>query len=200
MYTFYCAQLKGEQTKHKLTDNTSKRRARMTMDWYQCDGWLHVTVDESDLSMVCIRITHYRWHHPYTDISISDNIAKEIEKLKDLPAAKVSEILPLNAMISWLLKIWRAIVKNNPKTEITQKQVYAHWAHLHEASWRLDNDQVKSALKVLERVDDINIETIAVPREDGISSLAFSFKDILGDYGEEITEIAMDSTCQYLVT
>ncbi|KAF8230922.1 hypothetical protein L208DRAFT_1279679, partial [Tricholoma matsutake] len=30
--------------------------------------------------------------------------------------------------------------------------------------------------------------------EDGISSLAFSFKDILGDYGEETTEIAMDST------
>ena len=91
-------------------------------------------------------------------------------------------------------------MKNNPKTGITQKQVYAHWAHLHEASWRLDNDQVKSALRVLEQVDNINIKTIAVPQEDGISSLAFSFKDILGDYREEITEIAMDSTYKYLIT
>ena len=121
MYTFYCAQLKGEQTKHKLTDDTSKQHVRMTMDWYQCDGWLYITVDKSDLSMVCVCITHYCWHHPYTDISISDNIAKEIKKLKDLPAAKVSEILPLKAMISWLLKIWQTIMKNNPKTEITQK-------------------------------------------------------------------------------
>ena len=94
MYTFYCAQLEGEQTKHKLTDNTRKRCARMTMDQYQCDGWLHVTVNESDLSIVCIYITHYCWHHPYMDISILDDIAEEIEKLKDLPAAKVSEILP----------------------------------------------------------------------------------------------------------
>ncbi|KAF8230921.1 hypothetical protein L208DRAFT_1102684, partial [Tricholoma matsutake] len=111
MYSFYCAQLKGEQTKHKLTDDTRKRCARMTMDRYQCDGWLHVTVNESDLSTVCVCITHYHWHHPYTDISISDNIAEEIEKLKDLPAAKVN----------------MAGMKNNPKTEITQKQVYAHW-------------------------------------------------------------------------
>jgi hypothetical protein len=44
--------------------------------------------------MVCECITHYHWHHPYTDISISDNIAKEIEKLKNLSAAKVSKILP----------------------------------------------------------------------------------------------------------
>ncbi|KAF8224827.1 hypothetical protein L208DRAFT_1181424, partial [Tricholoma matsutake] len=112
MYTFYCAQLKGKQTKHKLTNDTRKRRAHMTMDWYQCDGWLHVTVDESDLSTVCIHITHYRWHHPYTDISILDNIAEEIEKLKDLPAAKVSEILPT--------------LEGNDLM-LTQKQVYAHW-------------------------------------------------------------------------
>jgi hypothetical protein len=50
---------------------------------------------------------------------------------------------------------------------------------------------------VLERVDNIDIEIIPVPTEDGISSLAFNFKNILEDYGEEIVKIAMDSTCTH---
>ena len=72
------------------------------------------------------------------------------------------------------------------------------WAHLHEATWRLDDDQVKSSLKILERVQDLDVDIIPVPVEDGISSLAFGFKNILEDYGEEVTEIAMDSTCKYM--
>jgi hypothetical protein len=49
-------------------------------------------------------------------------------------------------------------------------------------------------------VDDIDIEIIPVPVEAGISSLAFGFKNILADYGEDLTEIAMDSTCVYAVS
>jgi hypothetical protein len=90
-YTFYCAQLHGEQTKKKLAE-TGKRRARMTMDRYKCSGWLFVTLNENELTTACMCITHYRCHPPYTDISISDSIAKEIEGLKDMTAAKVSLI------------------------------------------------------------------------------------------------------------
>ena len=93
--------------------------------------------------------------------------------------------------------MWEAILKKYPKTDLTQKQVYACWTHLHESTWQLDNDQVKSTLMVLERVDNIDIEIIPVPMKDGISSLAFNFKNILEDYGEEIVEIAMDSTCTH---
>ena len=50
---------------------------------------------------------------------------------------------------------------------------------------------------VLEHVDNIDIEIIPVPMEDGISLLTFNFKNILEDYGEEIVEIAMDSTCMH---
>ena len=95
-------------------------------------------------------------------------------------------------------QIWNVILKKYPKTELTQKQVYAYWAHLHEGSWRLDDDQVKSATLVLERVQDLDVEIIHVPHEDGISSLAFGFKKILEDYGEEIVEIALDLTCEEL--
>lgn len=49
---------------------------------------------------------------------------------------------------------------------------------------------------VLKRANDLDIEVISVPTEDGISSLAFSFGNILEDYGQEIVELAMDSTCE----
>ena len=64
----------------------------MTMEQYKCSGWLFVTLDRSDLKLAGIHMTHYRSHPPYTDISISEEIARDIEKLKDLTAAKVSTI------------------------------------------------------------------------------------------------------------
>jgi hypothetical protein len=45
------------------------------------------------LTTAGVRITHYRCHPPYTDISISEDVAKDIEQLKDLTAGKVSIIL-----------------------------------------------------------------------------------------------------------
>jgi hypothetical protein len=56
-YTFYCAQLQGEQMKKKLVE-TGKRQACMTMDRYKCSGWLFVTLDENELTMACMHITH----------------------------------------------------------------------------------------------------------------------------------------------
>ncbi|KAF8220085.1 hypothetical protein L208DRAFT_1417171 [Tricholoma matsutake] len=110
-YKFYWAQLHGEQTKKKLVE-TGKRWAHMTMDQYKCSGWLFVTLNENELTMACIHITHYRCHPPYADISISDSIVKEIEGPKDMTAAK-----------------------KYPKTDLMQKHIYVHWAHLHEATW-----------------------------------------------------------------
>ena len=87
-YTFYCAQLKGEQTKSKLTE-TGVQQVRITMDRFKCSGWLIITLDVGDLTSTGIRITHYQPHTPYTDISLSEEVTKEVERLKDLTAAKV---------------------------------------------------------------------------------------------------------------
>ncbi|KAF8223633.1 hypothetical protein L208DRAFT_1411590 [Tricholoma matsutake] len=104
-YKLYCAQLHGEQTKKKLVETGN--------------GWLFMTLNENELMMACIRITHYQCHPLYTNISISDSIVKEIEGLKDMTAAK----------------IWQAVLKKYPKTDLMQKKIYVHWAHLHEATW-----------------------------------------------------------------
>jgi hypothetical protein len=88
--TFYCAQLKGEETKTKVIEDRSKRRARMTMERFACNGWLHVTTNNEDLKIVNIRITHHQCHIPYTDISMSDDIAELVRSMKDDTAAKVT--------------------------------------------------------------------------------------------------------------
>ena len=79
-YTFYCAQLAGEQTQQKCTE-MGKRCVHMTMDQYKCGGWLILTINENELASVGIHLTHH-WQHraPYTDISISEDIIKEIEQ------------------------------------------------------------------------------------------------------------------------
>ena len=93
------------------------------------------------------------------------------------------------------VQIWERVLRENPQTELTEKQVYASWAHLNEDTWRLNDEQVKSAREILENHDGDTIEIIPICAEDGISAIAFGFKEIVDDYGKAITEIAMDSTC-----
>jgi hypothetical protein len=78
---------------------------------------------------------------------------------------------------------------------LTEKQVYACWAHLNEEKWRLDDDQVTSAIKLLELKNGHEVEVIPTDPEDGISSVSFTFKGVLEEVGEDIIEVAMDSTC-----
>lgn len=70
---------------------------------------------------------------------------------------------------------------------------------MHEATWQLNDNQVELALEVLAQFDGIDIELIPLHVEDGISTLAFGFKTILDDYGAEVQEITMDSTCVFPV-
>jgi len=84
--------MKGSETKNKRTEEKSKRRARMKMDRYECNGHLYITADKHDHQMLHVRITHHRWHHPYTDISIPNEVETIIQELKDLPAAKVCQL------------------------------------------------------------------------------------------------------------
>ncbi|KAG6904096.1 hypothetical protein DXG01_012660, partial [Tephrocybe rancida] len=155
-YSYYCAQLEGEQTKQKLNENTTKRRARMCMERFKCDGWLHISIDENDPSTVILRVTHYENHIPYTDISVSEKVDELIKSMSDLPATK----------------IWDVILEKKLEGQITQKQVYQHWSHHNEGRWRLDSDQVKSAKMVLERSEGINVNVIDIPQEQGLSSIA----------------------------
>ncbi|KAJ7926657.1 hypothetical protein B0H13DRAFT_1862109 [Mycena leptocephala] len=154
---------------HALTKDPKKQRARMKMDRFVCDSWLDITVDEDDLQLATVRMTHQRSHTPYVDISIPKQAKDTVESMKNLPASK----------------IWEAVLKANPKTELNEKQIYRYWAELNAGAWRLHNDQVQSAISVLEKYEDLAVEIIPITAEDGISAITFAFREILDEYGSK---------------
>jgi len=87
------------------------------------------------------------------------------------------------------------ILAQKEQGQLTEKQIYARWAQLNEEKWRLDDDQVLSATKLLEKKEGHAVEIIPTIREDGINAIAFTFKGVLEDIGGDIIEVAMDSTC-----
>lgn len=82
---------------------------------------------------------------------------------------------------------------------ITEKQIHFAWMVKNEENWRLDDDQVKSALRLLRKLEEEghDVEIIEVPTESGRHSIAFALRDVLKNYGGEVCELAMDSTCKY---
>ena len=85
----------------------------------------------------------------------------------------------------------------NPNTEVTQIQIYALWSDLNQGAWRLDDDQVKSAQMVLEKMQGTDIEIIPIRTESGLHAIAFGLKEILDGWAEKTEELAMDSTCKF---
>lgn len=94
------------------------------------------------------------------------------------------------------IQIWARVLQDHPGTEVTQKQIYALWSALNEEAWRLDDDQVKSAQKLLEKMHGKEIEIIPIRQEDGLHCIAFGFKEVLDGWAEHNEELAMDSTCK----
>ncbi len=69
---------------------------------------------------------------------------------------------------------------------------------LNEKDWKLDNDQVKSAEMLLKSVEDMETIIIPITSRPGIHAIAFAFKEPLEAIGQEVVEVAMDSTCMSL--
>ena len=78
---------------------------------------------------------------------------------------------------------------------MTQKQIYALWSELNEGKWRLDDNQVKSAQMILEKMEGTEIEMIPISPQPGIHAIAFGLKEVLDGWARETEELAMDSTC-----
>lgn len=60
VFTYYCSQLDGEQTKHVLHSDESKRRPKKVpkMPRFDCNGWASVTVAENMPTTARVRLTH----------------------------------------------------------------------------------------------------------------------------------------------
>ncbi|KAJ6565627.1 hypothetical protein DFH09DRAFT_1473861, partial [Mycena vulgaris] len=151
----------------------------MKMCRFPCKGTLQITVDDDNLELpLRLKLKHHQSHLHYVDISINKDIKDFVEGHKHESAAN----------------IWTRVLAQNPTTEVTQKQMYALWSELNEGEWRLDDDQVKSAQMILEKMEGVEVKIIPVRSEAGIHAIAFAFKEILDDWAEKTEELAMDST------
>ncbi|KAJ7852598.1 hypothetical protein B0H13DRAFT_2359391 [Mycena leptocephala] len=178
-YSYYCAQNEDEVKKSQLHDEPRKRRTRMKMSRFPCKGTLQITVDDDNLEIPQrLKLKHHQSHLHYVDISISKNIHDFVEAQKHESAAT----------------IWTRVLAENPGTEVTQKQIYALWSELNEGAWRLDDDQVKSAQMILEKLEGTDVEIIPIRAEPGIHAIAFALKEVVDGWAEEREELAMDST------
>jgi hypothetical protein len=74
-----------------------------------------------------------------------------------------------------------------------------YWSHVNENVWQLANDQVASTWLGLQAADPSTVERISITTENGISAIAFAFKEPLDSYREETLEVAMDSMCKLVV-
>ncbi|KIJ33967.1 hypothetical protein M422DRAFT_182641 [Sphaerobolus stellatus SS14] len=147
------------------------------MDRFKCGGKLNITVNPSVRDAVRVKLTHRCPHEYYVDIG-SKRVEEIIQEMRDSPPSV----------------IWQRILKDEPKTNLTEEQIYIRWSRMNTDRWRLADDQVQSAIKLLETVEGVSVEIIPIKKEDGIHAIGFTLKDALEDWGQEVCELAMDST------
>lgn len=79
---------------------------------------------------------------------------------------------------------------------MTEKQVQNLWLKESESFWKLDQDQVVSAKKVLERAEGKEVEVVSALEEEGMVAIGFALKEPLAKWGKKTAEIALDGTCE----
>ena len=148
-------------------------------------------------------MTHDDAHANYTDISLLGHVQTLITEMKSSTPSDVSLLFP-GLMVYTVTnsppshQIWAKILCRWGTQDYNQYQVYNCWSHINENVWRLTDDQIKSTYLVLQATDPKLVKTLSITTEDGISALAFVFKEPLDQYGEEVLEVGMDSTCEHL--
>jgi hypothetical protein len=83
--------------------------------------------------------------------------------------------------------------------ECTSKQIHHLWLLNNQERWKLNQNALDSALKLLERVStaENDIQTIPLYQEPGMFSLAFALKKTVAAIGSEVAEVALDGTCKF---
>ena len=78
------------------------------------------------------------------------------------------------------------------------------WSTLNQGDWKRDDDQLKSAIKLLDEAKEkdglgmYRAEAISLPTEDGFTGLGWCLPDMLNQWGGRIREVALDSACKSL--
>jgi hypothetical protein len=104
------------------------------MERFECGGALLITVDK-DLDMITIHYSHLQLHERPCDVRVPPQLEEFIQ-------ANIGQ------GASW---IYQHICRSKEYPQITQKQVYAHWAKGMANRYKMDPDPKISSRKLVEQ-------------------------------------------------
>lgn len=152
----------------------TKQRDHISMECFNCDGWLKINVNPQNY-VSSIELTH-RYHNEYMDVRVSEEIKDYImENIRQTPRLLWEELAPRSSTL-------------------TEKQLYRWWMEFSQHSWKRDEDQVESTVKLIEEY--VSVDLMFKLNQNGVIGIAFAIKDLLNLVGNTAIEIAMDATCK----
>lgn len=143
------------------------------MKRYDCASGLTITTNLYT-HQATVMLKHH-CHPVYVDVRVQEDIKEYIAAhLDDTPQ-----------------KLFFDIMQNKNISNLTQSQVYHWWLRLNQRHWKLAEDQMESAIKLLGNNEDkMEKIPVAVP---GVNALGFSFPNAMAKHAGT-TEIGMDAT------
>ncbi|KAJ7619329.1 hypothetical protein FB45DRAFT_839733, partial [Roridomyces roridus] len=182
-FSYHCAQASTRKLAPEKIDNLGKRRDKGQMKTYNCNGWLNIWA-ASDNAHVYVQLKDHLCHETYTCIDIPADV-KEI--VKNNPDMRVSDL--------WKTKI----LPLHPKPNFKRKSIYNLHLKEHQARWRIAEDELESAIKLIQRYTrhpDLPLEQISMPEhpDDGCTVVAFALPSLIDKWRGIIREIGLDST------
>ena len=93
----------------------------------------------------------------------------------------------------------------HPIPPFTQVAVYSLWQNITSKAWKQADDEVTLAKILLEEARQPNkdrpilytVKPIPITLEYGVTAIAFTLPHFLQQYGGQIRELALDSTCKF---
>ncbi|CAG8718659.1 26839_t:CDS:2 [Racocetra persica] len=76
---------------------------------------------------------------------------------------------------------------------VTEKQIYYWWINFSQHIWKKDEDQIQSAIKIIEECDDTEIILSIV--ENGVTIISFGVIELINKLDVNAVEIGVDVTC-----
>ena len=98
----------------------------------------------------------------------------------------------LNGPVSITPKVQAAFL------QVTPKQVHTAWTQMSEMLWKRDKMQISMAKLFLEELKD-EVDLFDIKPLEGVEQVAWGIKPILRKLHDEVVEIRIDVTCEYLI-
>ncbi|KAJ7679519.1 hypothetical protein DFH06DRAFT_974484, partial [Mycena polygramma] len=87
---YHCVQNEARQNTSKKSQREGvKHRDKIAMDTFQCHGWLHITVNDSD-SIAFVKISHADDHVPYWCIDVPADVMEFVRANPKLTPTQVA--------------------------------------------------------------------------------------------------------------